>query len=89
MSGAALIKKYTGTDISNYDIQHTAPPGHDGVAGDSASVSVATAASSPASYGDTSGISSVGNLHGSLSIAGDAFAQVEFHIRPRRSQRQA
>lgn len=40
---SALIKKHTGTDISNYDIHIQFLQAYEGVEGDSASVSVATA----------------------------------------------
>ncbi|MGQ0534470.1 MAG: ATP-dependent protease LonB [Methanobacteriota archaeon] len=40
---SALIKKYTGRDISNHDIHIQFVLAHEGVEGDSASVSVATA----------------------------------------------
>ncbi len=40
---SALIKKYTGEDISNYDIHVQFVGTHEGVEGDSASISVATA----------------------------------------------
>ncbi|MBI4394051.1 MAG: ATP-dependent protease LonB [Euryarchaeota archaeon] len=39
----ALIKKYTGTDISNHDVHIQFVLAHEGVEGDSASISVATA----------------------------------------------
>ena len=65
---SALIKKHTGTDISNYDIHIQFLQAYEGVEGDSASVSVATAV-----------VSSLENipvdqsvaLTGSLSIRGD------------------
>ncbi|MGF7118740.1 ATP-dependent protease LonB [Methanobacterium oryzae] len=65
---SALIKKHTGTDISSYDIHIQFLLAHEGVEGDSASVSVATAV-----------ISSLENipvdqsvaLTGSLSVRGD------------------
>ena len=65
---SALIKKHTGTDISNYDIHIQFLQSYEGVEGDSASVSVATAV-----------VSSLENipvdqsvaLTGSLSIRGD------------------
>lgn len=40
---SALIKKYTGADISNYDIHIQFVGSYEGVEGDSASISVATA----------------------------------------------
>ncbi len=40
---SALIKKYTGEDVSNYDIHVQFVGTHEGVEGDSASISVATA----------------------------------------------
>ncbi|MFQ6088162.1 MAG: ATP-dependent protease LonB [Candidatus Methanofastidiosia archaeon] len=40
---SALIKKYTGTDISNYDIHVQYLQSYEGVEGDSASVTMATA----------------------------------------------
>lgn len=65
---SALIKKHTGTDISSYDIHIQFLQAYEGVEGDSASVSVATAV-----------ISSLENvpidqsvaLTGSLSVRGD------------------
>jgi Lon-like ATP-dependent protease len=65
---SALVKKHTGTDISNYDIHIQFLQAYEGVEGDSASVSVATAV-----------VSSLENipvdqsvaLTGSLSIRGD------------------
>lgn len=65
---SALIKKHTGTDISNYDIHIQFLQAYEGVEGDSASISVATAV-----------VSSLENipvdqsvaLTGSLSIRGD------------------
>ena len=65
---SALIKKHTGTDISSYDIHIQFLQSYEGVEGDSASVSVATAV-----------ISSLENipvdqsvaLTGSLSVRGD------------------
>lgn len=65
---SALIKKHTGTDISSYDIHIQFLQTYEGVEGDSASVSVATAV-----------ISSLENipvdqsvaLTGSLSVRGD------------------
>ena len=65
---SALIKKHTGTDISSYDIHIQFLQSYEGVEGDSASVSVATAV-----------VSSLENipvdqsvaLTGSLSVRGD------------------
>ncbi|MGZ7048759.1 MAG: ATP-dependent protease LonB [Methanobacterium sp.] len=65
---SALIKKHTGTDISSYDIHIQFLQAYEGVEGDSASVSVATAV-----------VSSLENipvdqsvaLTGSLSVRGD------------------
>ncbi|MCG2828767.1 ATP-dependent protease LonB [Methanothermobacter sp. K4] len=65
---SALIKKYTGTDISNYDIHIQFLQAYDGVEGDSASVSVATAVISAL---EEIPVDQSVALTGSLSIRGD------------------
>ncbi|PKL67809.1 MAG: ATP-dependent protease LonB [Methanobacteriales archaeon HGW-Methanobacteriales-1] len=65
---SALIKKYTGTDISNYDIHIQFLQAYDGVEGDSASVSIATAVISAL---EEIPIDQSVALTGSLSIRGD------------------
>lgn len=65
---SALIKKYTGTDISNYDIHIQFLQAYDGVEGDSASVSVATAVISAL---EKIPVDQSVALTGSLSIRGD------------------
>ncbi len=65
---SALIKKHTGTDISNYDIHIQFLQAYDGVEGDSASVSVATAVVSAL---EEIPIDQSVALTGSLSIRGD------------------
>ncbi len=65
---SALIKKHTGTDISSYDIHIQFLQAYEGVEGDSASVSVATAVVS--SLENVPVDQSVA-LTGSLSVRGD------------------
>lgn len=65
---SALIKKHTGTDISNYDIHIQFLQAYEGVEGDSASVSVATAVVSAL---ENIPIDQSVALTGSLSIRGD------------------
>jgi len=65
---SALIKKNTGTDISNHDIHIQFLQAYDGVEGDSASVSIATAVVS--ALEDVPVDQSVA-LTGSLSVRGD------------------
>ncbi|MBM4240232.1 MAG: ATP-dependent protease LonB [Euryarchaeota archaeon] len=65
---SALIKKHTGTDISNYDIHIQFLQAYEGVEGDSASVSVATAVVSSL---ENVPIDQSVALTGSLSIRGD------------------
>ncbi len=65
---SALIKKHTGTDISIYDIHIQFVQSHEGVEGDSASVSVATAVISAL---ENIPIDQSVALTGSLSIRGD------------------
>ena len=65
---SALIKKHTGTDISNYDIHIQFLQAYEGVEGDSASVSVATAVVSAL---EEIPIDQSVALTGSLSIRGD------------------
>jgi Lon-like ATP-dependent protease len=65
---SALIKKHTGTDISNYDIHIQFLQAHDGVEGDSASVSIATAVVSAL---EEIPIDQSVALTGSLSVRGD------------------
>lgn len=65
---SALIKKYTGTDISNYDIHIQFLQAYEGVEGDSASVSVATAVISAL---EEIPVDQSVALTGSLSIRGD------------------
>ncbi len=65
---SALIKKHTGTDISNYDIHIQFMQSYEGVEGDSASVSVATAVVSAL---ENIPVDKSVALTGSLSIRGD------------------
>ena len=65
---SALIKKHTGTDISQYDIHVQFLQTYDGVEGDSASVSIAAAVIS--AIEDIPADQSVA-LTGSLSVRGD------------------
>jgi ATP-dependent Lon protease len=65
---SALVKKHTGTDISNYDIHIQFLQAYEGVEGDSASVSVATAVVSAL---ENIPIDQSVALTGSLSIRGD------------------
>ncbi len=65
---SALIKKHTGTDISNFDIHIQFVQSHEGVEGDSASVSVATAVVSAL---ENVPVDQSVALTGSLSIRGD------------------
>ncbi len=65
---SAIIKKHTGKDISNYDIHVQFLQTHEGVEGDSASVSVATAVIS--ALEDIPVDQSVG-MTGSLSVRGE------------------
>ncbi|MDD3985256.1 MAG: ATP-dependent protease LonB [Methanobacterium sp.] len=65
---SALIKKNTGTDISNYDIHIQFLQAYDGVEGDSASVSIATAVVSAL---ENVPIDQTVALTGSLSVRGD------------------
>ena len=65
---SALIKKYTGTDISSYDIHIQFLQAYDGVEGDSASVSIATAVISAL---EEIPIDQSVALTGSLTIRGD------------------
>jgi len=65
---SALIKKYTGTDISQYDIHIQFLQTYDGVEGDSASVSIAAAVIS--AIEEIPADQSVA-LTGSLSVRGD------------------
>ncbi|KUK01402.1 MAG: Archaeal Lon protease [Methanobacteriaceae archaeon 41_258] len=65
---SALIKKYTRTDISNYDIHIQFLQAYEGVEGDSASVSVATAVISAL---EEIPVDQSVALTGSLSIRGD------------------
>lgn len=65
---SALIKKHTGTDISNYDIHIQFLQAYEGVEGDSASISVATAVVSAL---EGIPIDQSVALTGSLSVRGD------------------
>ena len=65
---SALIKKNTGTDISNHDIHIQFLQAYDGVEGDSASVSIATAVISAL---ENVPIDQTVALTGSLSVRGD------------------
>lgn len=65
---SALVKKHTGTDISNYDIHIQFLQSYEGVEGDSASVSVATAVVSAL---ENIPVDQSVALTGSLSIRGD------------------
>jgi len=65
---SALIKKYTGQDVSNYDVHIQFIGTHEGVEGDSASVSVATAVIS--ALNDVPINQSVA-MTGSLSVRGE------------------
>lgn len=65
---SALIKKHTGTDISSYDIHIQFLQAYEGVEGDSASVSVATAVVSAL---ENIPVDQSVALTGSLSIRGD------------------
>ncbi|MDH7507858.1 MAG: ATP-dependent protease LonB [Methanomassiliicoccales archaeon] len=64
---SALIKKYTGEDISNHDVHVQFVGSYDGVEGDSASISVATAVIS--AFEDVPVDQSVA-MTGSLSVRG-------------------
>ena len=65
---SAVIKKNTGTDISNYDIHIQFLQSYDGVEGDSASVSIATAVISAL---ENVPVDQSVALTGSLSVRGD------------------
>ena len=65
---SALIKKYTNRDISNYDIHVQFIQTYDGVEGDSASVSIATAVISAV---EEIPIDQTVALTGSLNVRGD------------------
>lgn len=65
---SALVKKYTDTDISNYDIHVQFLQTYDGVEGDSASVSIATAVISAL---ENIPIDQSIALTGSLTVRGD------------------
>ena len=65
---SALIKKNTGTDISNHDIHIQFLQAYDGVEGDSASVSIATAVVSAL---ENVPVDQSVALTGSLSVRGD------------------
>ena len=65
---SALIKKYTNKDISNYDIHVQFIQTYDGVEGDSASVSIATAVISAV---EEIPIDQTVALTGSLNVRGD------------------
>lgn len=65
---SALIKKHTGTDISSYDIHIQFLQAYEGVEGDSASVSVATAVVSSL---ENVPVNQSVALTGSLSVRGD------------------
>ncbi len=65
---SALIKKHTGTDISNYDIHIQFLQAYEGVEGDSASISVATAVVSAL---EGVPVDQSVALTGSLSVRGD------------------
>ncbi|MDD3984963.1 MAG: ATP-dependent protease LonB [Methanobacterium sp.] len=64
----ALIKKNTGTDISNYDIHIQFLQSYDGIEGDSASVSIAAAVISAI---ENVPVDQTVALTGSLSVRGD------------------
>jgi Lon-like ATP-dependent protease len=64
---SALIKKYTGKDISNYDVHIQFIGTHEGVEGDSASISVAAAIISAMENVE---IDQTVGMTGSLSIRG-------------------
>jgi len=63
---AALIKKYTGEDISNHDIHVQFVGSREGTEGDSASISVATAVISRWRKSGQPGVA----MTGSLSVRG-------------------
>jgi len=65
---SALIKKHTGTDVSNYDIHIQFLQAYEGVEGDSASISVATAVVSTL---EGIPVDQSVALTGSLSVRGD------------------
>jgi Lon-like ATP-dependent protease len=65
---SALVKKYTGTDISNHDVHIQFVGTYEGVEGDSASISVATAVISALEEVEVD--QSVA-MTGSLSVRGD------------------
>ncbi len=65
---SALIKKYTGKDISNYDIHVQFLQTYEGIEGDSASISVATAVISAL---ENIPVKQEVAMTGSLSIRGD------------------
>jgi len=65
---SALIKKYTGKDISNYDVHIQFIGTHEGVEGDSASISVAAAIISAMENVE---IDQTVGMTGSLSIRGE------------------
>jgi Lon-like ATP-dependent protease len=65
---SALIKKHTGTDIASYDIHIQFLQSYEGVEGDSASVSVATAVVSAL---ENIPVDQAVALTGSLSVRGD------------------
>jgi Lon-like ATP-dependent protease len=64
---SALIKKYTGEDISKYDIHVQFVGAYEGVEGDSASVSIATAVISALENAE---VDQTVALTGSLSVRG-------------------
>ena len=64
---SALIKKYTGENISKYDIHVQFVGAYEGVEGDSASVSIATAVISAL---ENAGVDQTVALTGSLSVRG-------------------
>jgi Lon-like ATP-dependent protease len=69
----ALIKKNTGTDISNHDIHIQFLQSYDGIEGDSASVSIATAVISTL---ENVPVDQTVALTGSLSVRGDVMPVV-------------
>ncbi|ADB57720.1 ATP-dependent protease LonB [Archaeoglobus profundus] len=68
MNVSAIIKKYTGRDISNYDIHIQFVGTYEGVEGDSASISVATAVISAL---ENIPVDQSVAMTGSLSVRGD------------------
>jgi Lon-like ATP-dependent protease len=65
---SALVKKYTGTDISNHDVHIQFIGTYEGVEGDSASISVATAVISALEEVE---VDQSAAMTGSLSVRGD------------------